>query len=277
MKGRYNTLFSNFEISNESVMFTKDIVIRVVSEYVNSLENTFVFRNKLFGLKVSIAPITFSRSIGSCRSDNYSNTIEIKLFINPNDSKKYIAYVIAHEFAHFLFLNPFDAFSLSGKAHDNSTNYSAVTRFLDNDLLYGYSLEEMLADYLAFFIVSKIPEYTDETKQFDTIYANNNFERTLIYRFETYYGKSIFDTNKIDPVTFDDNDTAFFNLFWISIISFSFDNIIDDFDEKMGNGEFYNFCTLLDAFFEAKYHSLEKVDLSNKEIEIMQKLNNFCD
>ena len=78
-------------------------------------------------------------------------------------------------------------------------------------------------------------------------------------------------------MTFDDNDTAFFNLFWISIISFSFDNIIDDFDEKMGNGEFYNFCTLLDAFFEAKYHSLEKVDLSNKEIEIMQKLNNFCD
>ena len=273
---KVNTLFKNFEVQKENVMFAKDIVNKVIIEYINALENTFVFQSKLTELKVSISPIAFSRSIGSCTNDACSNAIEIKLFINPNDSTKYIAYVIAHEFAHFLFLNPYDAFSLSGKAHDDSTNYSAVTRFVEDDLTYGSSLEEMLADYLAFFIVGKISEYTDETKQFDAIFSSDSFERSIIYKLETYYGKSILDTNKIDFVTFDSDGMAYFNLFWTSIISFSFDNIIDDFDKKMGNGEFCSFCILLDDFFEEKYHSFEKVDLSNKENEIMHKLNIFC-
>ena len=63
-----------------------------------------------------------------------------------------------------------------------------------------------------------------------------------------------------------------FNFFWNSIISFSFNNIIDTYDEEMGENEFHILCDMIDEYREA-YYKNENTEIHEKEI--FNKLNLF--
>lgn len=240
------------------LQFVREMIYKIVAEYLSSLRNNVRFDAVISCLKVKV-DATDKISGGVCEFTEWPEYLEwnIKLHINPSNSKKYIAFIIAHEFAHLLMLNVHDILCLSGKARDGTNNYTAVIRMMPDGARYGEEFEELIADYLAHYIVAKL-NFTDENAQYESFLKESEFDLQIIRDFEKPFGKPLFDCNFIDEQYGVDGEIRF-NIFWSSILSFSFNNVVDDFDEVMGIGEFHCFNNEL-----AKYYADQSED--NKKI-----------
>ena len=258
------------DFGNVKADFVNGCINRLISTYMDALHQKTIFESKLNRLVVTIYIVDY-KSIGHHSCNFSTGESEIILEINPRDSKKLISFIIAHEFAHMLFTNPYDTYCVSGKASDGSTNYGAIQRINPTQETYGYYLEEIIADYVAHFIVAKL-NYDDKNDQYKNHKERYDTKIKIVSKFESIFGQSLFDGEFIDEIYFDENKEARFNYFWGCILSFSFNNIVDIFDETMGKNEFYFFCELIDMFCEKDF---ENMNTEAEELEIFEKLNCF--
>lgn len=248
----------------------KEMIQNVVDTYLASLRSKLNFKSKLDVLTTKIVLVPYE-TIAECAIDPEEQSIQMTFEFNPNISEKFNAFVIAHEFAHFLFANLSDIYSISGKASDGSTNLSAVQRLLPNGNTYGYYFEELLANYLAHFIVGKL-DYSDKDGLYEKTKKEDETNSKIVNLFESEFGQSLFEGTFIDEIFYDEDNLPRFNFFWNSIISFSFNNIIDTYDEEMGENEFHILCDMIDEYREA-YYKNENTEIHEKEI--FNKLNLF--
>ena len=250
----------------------KEIIQTVVNTYLTSLHSKFNFNAKLSVLTTKIVIVPYE-TIAECAVDPEDESIQLTIEFNPDISAKFNAFVIAHEFAHFLFANLNDRYSISGKSNDGSTNLNAVQRLFANENTYGYYWEELLANYLAHFIVSKL-NYSDKEGLYETTKKADETNTKIVYLFESAFGQSLLEGNFIDEIFYDEDNQPRFNFFWNSIISFSFNNIVDCYDEYVGDNEFHVFCDLIDEYCE-RYFNDENTDIQEKEI--FNKINLFIE
>lgn len=236
---------------NEALVDCKEIVQEVSQKFIDLLSNKSVFNAKLSVLNVKVFPFSEDITTGACAENGqHSNEYSIHLLVNPNDSKKYIAFVIAHELAHLHFYNLLDPLKQTGLAEDGSRNSTAITRTFKDNTKYGNALEEMCADYIACFVVSKL-NLEDKNNQFETYLQENKEKFEFIEFFSSLFGESLSDTNSIDAYeATEDNAFIMHNKLWYCISTFSLDEIVNDYDNHMGKKSFWRLNEHIEKFFK---------------------------
>lgn len=247
-------------------------------KYVENLKNKVLFNSKLENLIIKVEIVNNRTTEGYCACTSLNDLITITLYVNLSDSQKFIAFVIAHEFTHFLFVNPFDMYGISGKANDGSTNLTAVQR-IDKDGEYcAYYLEELIVDYIAKILISKL-NYEDQNYQYAQMLCETSEEKELICQLECVFGNSLQVSSCIDCVVSGSEERKS-NYFWDSIMSFAFNNIIDIYDAVMGEDAFRKLCNKIDEYGDAKYGD-DKYDDYVTSTNLMNEIKNeiaiFCE
>lgn len=254
------------------------MIHNVHRKYIESLKNKILYRAKLENLIIKVELVDDRTTEGYCGCMAMSDLITITLYVNLKDSKKFIAFVIAHELTHFLFVNPFDMYGLSGKANDGSTNLTAVQR-IDKDGEYcAYYLEEFIVDYIAKLFMRKL-DYDDLNGQYAQMVHDTIDEQEMIYRLESTFGTSLQTSSFIDCVAVSDSQERKSNYFWDSIMSFSFNNIIDIYDAVMGEEAFRKLCDKIDKYGDAKFGDDKNDDYVTSTVlmnEIKSEIALFC-
>ena len=140
----------NINVNDVTLERYQDFVLSIYQKYLDSLNNKFLFLAKCYQLVVNIN----LAEVFPISSGYFQKGPEISISICPKDPDEYVAFIIAHEFAHLLFDKVDDVLLVSGRANDESTYYSAIQRADDEGNTYGLALEEACADALAKWIVS---------------------------------------------------------------------------------------------------------------------------
>lgn len=260
----------------EGLSTVKEMVKEIADEYLTHLMSKAYFEGKLVELNVEIQRSTVGRTRGYF-SGGYSEKSEMIFFVNSDDSQKFVAFVIAHEFAHLLFFNSSDAFAFSGEAKDESKNLTAITRIFPDGSTYGSTLEELVADYLAHYIVDSMDDYDDLSGDYKKQMKSREYEFQLISEFEKIFGKPLYESKYIDEYKDVGNNNCELNLFWQSIVSYSFKIIIDEFDEQIGEKSFQCFNEKLERYIKGYNLDLEpkrKIKETEKE-ELMNDIRYF--
>lgn len=223
--------------------FVATIVKKVAATYMSKLRNNKYFKSLVSDLKVEIKK-TKKGTTGVCIT---KKNAKICLKVNPADSDKYIALVVAHEFAHLMMTTKYlDSLAISGEARDGSFNATAIQRILPSGELYGNALEECIANYLAYYIVSSMNFPREE--DYEEHLARNEYFIYVISMLEYVFGPALIECQYIDD-EIDEGENISFNMFWRSILSFSFANVVNVFNETMGDEKaFRRFCDVLEIY-----------------------------
>lgn len=247
-------------IETEAWITCKEIVEKVVNKFIDSLNNKSIFRAKLSVLNVKILPALNTTTTGICsEKGHHSNEYSIHLLANPNDSKKFIAFVIAHELAHLYFYNLLDPLKQTGLAKDGSRNFTSIRRIFKDQTIYGDALEEMCADYIARFVVSKL-DFEDKNNQFETYLHKNKDNFDFIDSFSSIFGETLNDTITIDAYEVTkDAKLIMYNKLWYCISTFSISEIINDYNSHMGIDSFKRLNGYIEKLFKADSTEKEKV------------------
>lgn len=251
------------------------MIYKVRDTYLKSLRNKMLFRTKLDNLVVHVYLSDTIITRGGCIYNPSEDLLKLEFYLNPKDSKKYLAFVISHEFAHLLFCHISDFLGLSGKAKDGSTNHSAIIRIDREGHSYGTYFEEVNADYIAHIIVSKL-DYTDEYNQYRNMMQGTRKEQEIVRRFEHTFGESLSNSEFLDMFLTKDNSSGK-NYYWNSIMSYAFNNIIDIYDEVMGEGAFRELSDKIDLYFKTSSYYDEEAEGQNDKFldEILDVITEF--
>ena len=89
----------------------------------------------------------------------------------------------------------------------------------------------------------------------------------LVLNMANCFGNPLTSMDKIDDFSKDEKIIYIKNSFWYAIVTFSLNEIINEYDEWMGIGAFRSFCELLEEYEKTK----------NKEIyrDLMQQIHEF--
>lgn len=236
----------NISCFRNDLDFVRKIVYNVSSEYMSALHNNFYFDALISEAVVNIYPSNKSITSGICSISPFERKLELNIVLK--DSEKYIAFIVAHEFAHLLFTNLHDPLHLSGLASDRSTNYTAICRMKPDGSVYGNQLEELIADYLAYYIVGRM-NFEDKNDKYKQEFEKCSFGFYIIQTLEYPFGRSLFECNFIDEQYKEDEEVQY-SIFWNAILSFSFNIVVDDFDEIMGSDKFIKFNENLEEYYK---------------------------
>lgn len=210
------------------IYFAEDLVNDVCNTYLKHLNLKRQWLMKLSYVCVS-AYFVQTQSTGYIWPILEEKLIKIILEFNPNQSKKYLAFIVAHELAHLLMCEINDIFSISGKV-------STIKRLANDNEVYGSKLEELLADYLAHYIVSKM-DYEDETGEYAEMAKKNAAKYNFVANLESYFGESLMKSDFIDftieKMEDEEGATGEYNAFWYCIATNNFDMIIDELEKNM--------------------------------------------
>lgn len=260
------------------INFVEDLFKRVTDTYLQHLSNKMYFKMKLSCLMVKIYEVE-TKTDGSFWNDVDNNELKVILSVNPNDSKKYIAFIIAHEIAHLLMCSVSDALVVSRKI-------SAIIRVNENGVSYGDQLEELLADYLAHFIVSKM-DIEDENGQY-AIHKHFCADKIkLISELESYFGESLMDMEHIDYEVvkneknipcilseYEEEEPQYSaNLLWYSVANDSFDKVIEIYNQTLSAIERVESVN----YFERLCNQIDDIVFNDSQPGQMQEaLNSFA-
>ncbi len=223
------------------------LIKKVAKEYKERLHSNLIFNEKLSKThcEIKLKEDRLKTSNAYILRNKLKNEYLIHFDINPMDSETLIAIIIAHEFAHLLFKNHNDLMKISDLGLDGSTGYTAIIRRLPNGDKYGVELEELLCNYLAYFIVSKM-EFSDE-KVLKKFWNSHNLYIADILQNSFGGGKSLLECEYIDEYYYSKKDRKIeYNYFWNCILMFSFHNVMMHFERIMGKQTFQKFCDLFD-------------------------------
>ena len=222
----------------------EDMVKAISQEYCKRLNNSFLFEVKLSKLSIEILP-THGLTAGLCKKN--ANKWHIILAINYSLCDSYNAFVIAHEFAHLLFQKVSDILRVTGRADDNSTELTSITRIASNGKIYGRELEEQCADLLALYIIDKLGYSTeDEFLQSD---LNKTKEvRESVEQLIDVYGDDLSTGEYIDNINFDEKGIGHVsNMFWYYAINGSLTELVKSIEGILGFNKFSEICEAFDT------------------------------
>lgn len=234
---------------HNDLRFAEGLINQVADEYMKALNNNMIFAAKLANVNVSIEPIIVRTAGVTGTIGNGSFDCYLKMFIHSGDSKEFITFVIAHEFAHLLMINMNDVLRLTNRAADGTTSYTAVGRIASSGKVYGSAFEEAIADRLALYIVSRI-------------YGNDGVERLkkdlteceasqleIIDMLSETFGDELEKNGHIDEYVTNEDGGYISNMFWYKLVTFDFGTIIDIYNRVMDDHKaFYNLDRILDDY-----------------------------
>lgn len=233
----------NFKMPKDTELeYIIPMVIRISEKIRGLYTNPAVFEAKLSKLTVKIETNSILTQ-GEVSVEPITGSIRLTLSVYPMNSKKFLAFIIGHEFAHIIFSNPNDPLSISGLARDGSTNYSAVERVSDGKT-YGLYMEEIFADYIASMVIANLG-YEDENRFYEKYHEQTIGRHRIAKEFEKWYGKSIYKTRKLNA--FEDEK---FNFLWTSISAYSFNGIIDRFNKKRYKNAYKDLCSFVEQYWK---------------------------
>lgn len=222
----------------------QDMVKAIAEEYCKRLNNSFLFEMKVSSLQVDMMS-TQELTAGVCRK--IGNRWQIILAMNEKNGEAYIAFVIAHEFAHLLFQKVSDVLCVTGKASDGSTELTSITRISSNGLVYGRELEEHCADILALYIIQKMGYSLEDDFLKDDL-AKTEEMREEIKKLISVFGKEIESGEFIDDYSVDANGYGVVsNVFWYYAVNNSLAEIVRSYDDFMGDNKFSELCEAFDT------------------------------
>lgn len=246
-------------IQDEKLSFIQEIVKEVVSTFINSLNNKVLLKAKLSTLELKIFKTVNESTFGMMSSDGEEHIIAI--YVSFSDSHKKIAFIIAHELAHLLFVNVIDPLKISGMASDRSAMSTAIKRIDEEGNVYGQTLEELLADYLAFFISKKL-NLSDDNNSFAKMIENKSTRIKFVEKFSSFFGDSLLEKiDEVKEIMFDSEKCLEpSNILWYSIVTFNFSLIINMYDNIIGANAFKYFNEKLDEYLKDYSANKEKMD-----------------
>lgn len=237
--------------SHDDLKFVEEIVRNVACEYSKALNNNLIFKTKLENLDVSIAPIVI-------RTAGCTGTIEdgkldcyMKIFVHSGDSKEFVTFVVAHEFAHLLMINFNDVLRLTNRSTDGSTSYTAVTRIMGNGKIYGGAFEEAISDCLAMYIIAKIYGEAGVEHVKGILSESEESRMQIVDNFASIFGVSLGECEHIDEYTLNENGGYITNIFWYKLVTFDFATIVNIYNHFMGDDEaFQKLIKIFDQYAE---------------------------
>ena len=86
------------KIRRKDLRFVRSIIEQVIGVYSSSLHSNFLFKSLISTLDISVV-YSDSRTGGLCLASTDGKNA-IFLSVNPKDSEKFIAFIVAHELSH---------------------------------------------------------------------------------------------------------------------------------------------------------------------------------
>ena len=156
-----------------------------------------------------------------------------------------------------------DLLSVTGRANDDSTELTSIVRISHDGKQYGRELEEQVCDILALYILNKmgITEFSD--------FLIRDLEKTakkraVVEKFIDVFGSPLNDGEFIDDYQEHEKGiNTVKNSFWYCAITFGLVQIVNLYDEAMGQNAFQNFCRLLDG---------KNITMLNSEVKRFSRL-----
>ncbi len=240
------------KVHNPEVEFARNLFHDIVKKFSLSLNNNAIFKAKLSYLTVDIHSTTASNSAGILVDErHFSYNYNIRLFYSLNDSKKWFAFIIAHELAHLSLIDINDFLFLSGEASDGSFLSTAIKRSYDAGQIYGNNFEECVCDYIAYFIVNQL-NIEDENYTFERKISTPQKQLRIkfVEVFSRCFGDSMLEGKHIDEFDINGNSIIVFNNFWYNVTTFELHNIINIYDSIMGRGSYRTLNELVENLDE---------------------------
>ena len=263
---------------NSLPLWLWSMINNILRTYRTFIKNKTLYTSKLDNLKMVVELIDDGDTTADCTHYTLRDDIDICFFVNIRNSKKFIAFILLHELTHFLFVNPFDKYGLSGKASDGSTNLTAVQRIDKSRNRFAYYLEELIVNYIAKLLIKKF-DYPDTSSQYTALFCYTADEVEVIETWAGAFGPSLRESCYIDCVVTNSGEESE-NYFWDSLMAFSFNNIVDIYEEIMGAGAFRKLCDKIDEYGNATYGSEESCDYQASTRlmdEIKSEIAIFCE
>ena len=232
----FTSLYTNPSKSIRTFEDYKELVLQVTQTFEECLQTPSFFKQKLSILQVAIGQTDLPLTVG-----NYINyatyfTTNLKLIMLINDTIPidYVAFIIAHEFAHLLidrFTPRFRVF-MEGETSAKVTELTRIRK--DDDSYYGETFEEQVADILALFILSKM-HFGKWSKLLEDDLAKTRPVRLLTSSLINSFGEPLTNARYIDEVKEVHEDQVMNNLFWFLLVNHEFEKIIWAYESIMGN------------------------------------------
>jgi len=249
---------------NESLKKYEGMVKAIANEYLAHLNNSILYTMKLAILEVVLTNSEKELTSGVTR--RMGSVCQIVIAINEDNGDDYIAFVVAHEFAHLLFQKVTDCLCVTGRAPDGSTDFTAITRISQEGKFYGRELEEQCADILALYII-KYLGYSLDSIVLKTDLRKTELVRGAVEGFINVFGSNLYRCDKIDNYRVNNGFGMVSNSFWYYVVTFSFVEIVKLYDEVMGEGAFERFSNRLDHYGED-----QNIDLIMMEVKKFRKI-----
>jgi len=262
----------------------KKIFQRTARKYPEHMNHRSLMTGKLSDLLVIIGSDDENVSANGIVELNYIDNHVVhrmNIRINPNDSDKQIARVMAHELAHILFAFTYNYFCYGSESKSGckAVKSSFVRINTATKEEFGIGLEEGAAEALAGYIVSHC-RFSDSEAAHTQESTRELYYSMLVELTEALancFGKPLYSSKYIDGLTvekfivekdhplyekledtYDDDlwvtNRKFFkyseaNLFWYSAVTNTFHCTIDEYDKYMGKGAFHNLCRHFDGLY----------------------------
>ena len=252
----------DIKILDKSLERYVGMVETIAEEYVSRLHNSAMLSWKLLTTSVLIIPSDAELTSGLCEKEG--TEIRILLQINTSNPDDYVAFIAAHEFAHLLFKKMTDVLCVTGRTSDRSTELTALTRISYEGKQYGRELEEQCADILALYIIKKLGY--KHSKFLDEDLKKSYRQRNVVEKLANVFGNHLDKAEFIDDFKMKNGIGYVKNSFWYFVVTFSFAEIINFYDEVMGENAWLRFCEALDDSSKK-----EKLEFIENEIKRLQK------
>ena len=248
-----------FNITDKSLERFKPIVLEAAKILENDLNNKVIFTLKLQLVNVYIGFASSSKkhTTGLCYKNG--DILHIAIFINPQDPLDYIAFVISHELGHLLWKKMTDVLSMTGKANDGSTEITSVLRITSYLEQYGRQLEEELCDIIGIRDIKKMG-FLD----FSDLLNKELQKRMAVESFISTFGSRLDECDCIDAYENKDDGFAIKNSFWYFAVTSGLSQIVNHYDDVMGENAYYNLCEALDendlGYFKGEIRRFQNIE-----------------
>lgn len=263
--------------------FIPALLRRVAKKYQDLLIQNTLLKGKFQNLTVCVSPFSDyvdpANPTEACRHTDgeYSMNLEggkpagtVQLFVNVEDSPKYIAYIFAHELSHMLMDMQMDYCRVSDHSKSGcKPGSSCVNRFIDPEPeLFGTGMEESIADALAMYVVSRC-RFSDRARTFAQLAFQWHHRQSFAHLLAAAFGDPLMECKYIDEFTetlapelyqedrvteegIEEEAQEFAqseirNAFWYCVSINQFHMIIDAYNDTMGEGAWRELCRHMDA------------------------------
>ena len=221
----------------------------------------------------------------------------VQLFVNVEDSPKYIAYIFAHELSHMLVDMQMDYCRVSDRSKSGcKPGSSCVNRFIDPEPeLFGTGMEESIADALALYVVSRC-RFSDREGTFAQLAFQWHHRQSFAHLLAEAFGDPLMECKYIDEFTetlapelyqearvteegIEEEAQEFAqseirNIFWYCVAVNRFHMIIDAYNATMGKGSWRELCRHMDAVQYDIYYKGAVGEAATEHQRLAEKLLN---